>query len=142
MPSARIRCLLLMSLFFPAACRGQEAKLKYPETRRVDQVDTFHGVAVPDPYRWLEEDPRNSPEVATWIEAQNNVAREYLDAIPSRKLFEQRLTKLWNYERYSVPGQTAGRYFFEKNDGLQDQSVLYVSEGYADEGRVLLANVA
>ena len=138
MPSARIRCLLLMSLFFPAACRGQEAKLKYPETRRVDQVDTFHGVAVPDPYRWLEEDPRNSPEVATWIEAQNNVAREYLDAIPSRKLFEQRLTKLWNYERYSVPGQTAGRYFFEKNDGLQDQSVLYVSEGYADEGRVLL----
>ena len=72
----------------------QESKLQYPETRRVDQVDTFHGVEVSDPYRWLEEDPRNSSEVATWIESQNKVAREYLDVIPSRPMFEDRLTKL------------------------------------------------
>ena len=114
----------------------QESKLQYPETRRVDQVDTFHGVEVSDPYRWLEEDPRNSSEVATWIESQNKVAREYLDAIPSRPMFEDRLTKLWNYERYSVPEQTAGRYLYFKNDGLQNQSVLYVSEGYVEPGRV------
>ena len=134
----QIRCLLVVVLFFPATSIAQEVMLKYPETRRVDQVDTFHGVDVPDPYRWLEEDPRNSTEVADWIESQNNAAREYLDAIPSRKMFEERLTKLWNYERYSVPSQTAGRYFFQKNDGLQDQSVLYVSESCNDEGRILL----
>ncbi|MCG8451289.1 MAG: prolyl oligopeptidase family serine peptidase [Pirellulales bacterium] len=117
---------------------GQESILPFPETRRVDQVDTFHGVEVADPYRWLEEDPRNSSEVAAWIEAQNRLARRYLDAIPSRKMFEERLTKLWNYERYSVPGQTAGKYFFLKNDGLQNQAVLYVADSYSDEGRVLI----
>ena len=101
--------------------------LDYPETRRVDHVDTYHGVEVADPYRWLEEDPRNSTEVAAWIEAQNQVTRQYLDSIPARKQFKQRLTELWNYERYSVPFQKAGRYFFFKNDGLQNQAVLYVA---------------
>ena len=127
-----------MSVSFYAVAGGQEPSVKYPETRRVEQVDTFHGVEVADPYRWLEEDPRNSPEVAAWIEAQNNVAREYLDAIPARKEFEERLTQLWNYERYSVPGQTAGRYFYFRNDGLQNQSVLYISDSYAGEARILL----
>ncbi|MCH8840206.1 MAG: S9 family peptidase [Planctomycetes bacterium] len=112
--------------------------LDYPETRRVDHVDTYHGVEVADPYRWLEEDPRNSAEVAAWIEAQNQVTRQYLDSIPARKQFEQRLTELWNYERYSVPFQKAGRYFFLKNDGLQNQAVLYVADAYDGEGRVLI----
>ncbi|MCH2114959.1 MAG: prolyl oligopeptidase family serine peptidase [Pirellulales bacterium] len=132
-----IFCLLLV-VCIAGLAPGQEAKLKYPETRRVDQVDTFYGVDVADPYRWLEEDPRNSPEVASWIKAQNDVARKYLDAIPSRKEFAERLKELWNYPRYSVPQQTAGKYFFHKNDGLQDQSVLYVSDTCAAEGRILL----
>ncbi len=110
----------------------------YPETRRVDQVDTFHGVDVPDPYRWLEEDVRNSEEVAEWVKAQNTIAREYLDAIPLRKQIQERLTKLWNFERYSVPTHTAGKYFYMKNNGLQNQAVLYVADGFDSAGRVLI----
>jgi len=117
---------------------GKDAMFSYPETRRVDHVDTYHGTEVADPYRWLEEDPRNSPEVAAWIEAQNLVTRAYLDDIPARDTFKQRLTELWNYERYSVPSKKAGRYFFYKNDGLQNQSVLYVADSYDGAGRVLL----
>ena len=132
----------LTSVVFSIACclpaLAQQVALQYPETRRVEQVDTFHGVDVPDPYRWLEDDVRTSTEVAEWVDAQNNVAREYLDAIPSRAMFEERLTKLWNYERFSVPWEVGGKYFYHKNDGLQNQSVLYVSDTYDGEGRVLI----
>ena len=112
--------------------------MKYPETRRVDQVDEFYGVKVPDPYRWLEADVRESPEVAEWVKKQNEVARAYLDAIPQRPAIEKRLTELWNYERYSPPTQKGGKYFYSKNDGLQNQSVLYVADSYNAEGRVLI----
>ena len=111
---------------------------QYPETRRVDHVDTYHGVEVADPYRWLEDDPRNSEEIAAWLEAQNSVTRSHLDAIGARREFESRLTDLWNYERYSVPYEKAGKYFFSKNDGLQNQSVLYWSNAYNGEPRVLI----
>jgi prolyl oligopeptidase len=122
----------------PFRVEGKESMYNYPETRRVDQVDTFHGVDVPDPYRWLEDDVRTSTEVADWVKAQNAVAREYLDAIPVRKEIEEKLTKLWNFERYSVPSQTAGKYFYMKNDGLQNQAVLYVADDYKSAGRVLI----
>jgi prolyl oligopeptidase len=113
-------------------------KLNYPETRRVDQVDEFHGVKVEDPYRWLEADVRESPEVAEWVKQQNAVARAYLDAIPQRPAIERRLTELFDYERYSPPRQEGGKYFYLKNDGLQNQSVLYVADRYDTEGRVLV----
>lgn len=112
--------------------------LEYPETRRVDHVDTYHGVDVPDPYRWLEDDPRNSPEIATWLEDQNRVTRLHLDAIVAREKFEERLTEIWNYERYSVPYEKSGKYFFSKNDGLQNQAVLYWSDAYNGQERVLI----
>ena len=112
--------------------------MSYPQTRRVPQVDNYHDVEVEDPYRWLEEDTRHSPEVAGWVQAQNELTRSFLDAITKRSSIEDRLTQLWNYERYSIPSQTAGRYFFRRNDGLQNQSVLYVAENYAEEGRILL----
>ena len=127
-----------MLLLLTISSHSEELPLQYPETRRVDQIDTYHGVEVPDPYRWLEADPRNSPEVAAWIEAQNKLTRTYLDAIASRESIRRRLTKLWNYERYSVPSQTAGRYFFYKNNGLQNQAVFYVADTYDGPGRVLL----
>ena len=111
---------------------------EYPETRRVDHVDTYHGVEVPDPYRWLEDDPRNSPEIAAWLEQQNQVTRQYLDSIAAREDIEQRLTEIWNYERYSVPFEKAGKYFFRKNDGLQNQAVLYGSETFDGPERVLI----
>jgi prolyl oligopeptidase len=115
-----------------------EPPVKYPETRRVDQVDEYHGVKVSDPYRWLEADVRESPEVAAWVKDQNKIAAAYLEAIPQRPAIQKRLTELWNYERYSPPTQESGRYFYTKNDGLQNQPVLYVADSYRDEGRVLI----
>ena len=117
---------------------SKNSVMKYPETRRVDQVDEFHGVKVPDPYRWLEGDVRESEEVAAWVKEENKVARAYLDAIPERAGIEKRLTELWNYERYSAPTEEGGKYFYSKNDGLQNQAVLYVADSYKAEGRVLL----
>ncbi len=112
--------------------------MKYPPTRRVDQVDEFFGTKVPDPYRWLEADVRESDEVATWVKEQNKVARAYLDAIPQRAGIAKRLSELWNYERYSAPREKGGKYFYSKNDGLQNQAVLYVADSYKAEGRVLI----
>jgi len=119
---------------------GKDEKVvnKYPETRRVDQVDEYHGVKVPDPYRWLEADVRESKEVAEWVKKENEIARAFLDAIPQRPAIEKRLTELWNYERYSPPSQQGGRYFYLKNDGLQNQAVLYVADAFDAEGRVLV----
>jgi prolyl oligopeptidase len=112
--------------------------VKYPDTRRVDQVDEYFGVKVSDPYRWLEADVRESDEVAAWVKAQNKIARAFLDAIPQRPAIEKRLTELWNYERYSTPTQEGSKYFYTKNDGLQNQAVLYVADSYSGEGRVLI----
>jgi len=129
---------LVAILLVCGSVQGKEAMPKYPDSKTGDQVDTYHGTNVPDPYRWLEDDVRNSEEVAAWAQAQSDYARAYLDKLPSRNMFHDRLTKQWNYERFSVPSQHAGNYFFYKNDGLQNQSVLYVSDNYADDGRVLI----
>src|SRR3954470_16377619 len=94
-----------------ASNTSKRAKLKYPETRRVDQVDEFFGVKVPDPYRWLEADIHASSEVAEWAKKQNEITRKYLDAIPQRAAIEKRLTELQNFERYSCPYQKGGKYF-------------------------------
>ncbi|MEM6799091.1 MAG: prolyl oligopeptidase family serine peptidase, partial [Planctomycetota bacterium] len=110
----------------------------YPETRRVDHVDTYHGAKVEDPYRWLEADVRESPEVAAWVAEQQAFTRAYLDALPTRPEFVERLTALWNYERFGVPEKAGKRYLYTKNDGLQDQAVLYISEAPASGGDVLI----
>jgi prolyl oligopeptidase len=112
--------------------------MTYPQTRRGDQVDSYHGEQVADPYRWLEDDARTSKEVADWVAAENEVTRKFLDAIPEREEFRKRLTELWNYERYSAPWKMGERYFYLKNDGLQNQAVLYWSETYDGDGKVLL----
>jgi prolyl oligopeptidase len=122
----------------PATNADESAVQEYPETRRVDTADKYHGVKVADPYRWLEADVRESPEVAAWVKQQNEAARAYLDAIPERPQIERRLSELWNYARFSTPVEEAGRYFYLKNDGLQDQAVLYVADTYDAEGRLLL----
>src|SRR6185436_14405747 len=117
--------LSLVSIGSPASAATKDTQLNYPETRRVDQTDQFFGVKVPDPYRWLEADIHESPEVAEWTKEQNGMARKYLDAIPQRHAIENRLTELCNYERYGTPLQKGGKYFFTKNDGLQNADVLY-----------------
>ncbi|HTD88474.1 MAG TPA: S9 family peptidase, partial [Candidatus Binatia bacterium] len=110
--------------------------LKYPETRKVVQVDDYHGTKVADPYRWLEDD--YATETKAWIEAQNKITFAYLESIPQRERIKARLTELWNYERYGVPFKEAGRYFYTKNDGLQNQSVLYTMDALDSPGRILL----
>jgi prolyl oligopeptidase len=110
--------------------------LPYPKPRRGDQVDDYHGVKVADPYRWLED--TDSAETHAWVEAENQVTFGYLDQIPYRPAIRERLTKLWNYERFGVPEQDGGRYFFDHNSGLQNQSVLLVAESLSAEPRVLL----
>src|SRR2546425_9206503 len=95
----------------------------YPPARTGDLVDDYHGTKVPDPYRWLED--VDAPETRAWIEAENRVTDAYLGQIGERDRIRRRLTALWNYPRYGPPFKKAGRYFFFKNDGLQNQSVLY-----------------
>ncbi len=97
----------------------------YPSAPKSDQTDNYHGTKVADPYRPLEN--ADSPETKAWIEAENKLTFDYLAGIPERKLINERLTKLWNYEKYTVPFREGGRYFLSKNTGLQNQSVLYVS---------------
>jgi len=110
--------------------------LTYPQARTVDVVEDLHGTPVADPYRWMED--LDSPEVAEWIAAENEVTFGYLEQIPERDEIRERLTKLWDYEKYGVPGKKGDRYFFSKNDGLQNQSVLYVADSLDAEPRVLL----
>ncbi|HVA49866.1 MAG TPA: prolyl oligopeptidase family serine peptidase [Pirellulales bacterium] len=110
--------------------------LKYPTARRGDQVDDYHGAKLPDPYRWLE-DP-DSPETRAWIEAENKLTFSVLEKIPQRDAIRRRLTELWNYEKYGVPEARGGRYFYTRNDGLQNQSVLYWAPALDAEPRTLL----
>jgi prolyl oligopeptidase len=110
--------------------------LSYPQTRKSDHVDTYHGVKVADPYRWLEDD--NSAETAAWVEAQNKVTFGYLERIPYRRALAARLRALNDYERYSAPSRKAQYVFFRKNDGLQDQSVLYIQKGFESSPEVLI----
>src|SRR5258705_8544866 len=116
--------------------KREAARLNYPPTATVEQVDDYHGTKVTDPYRWLEDD--QAPATKEWVEAQNKVTFGYLENIPYREKIKARLTELWNYERYGVPFKEGGRYFFAKNDGLQNQSVLYTMTSLDEAPRVLL----
>lgn len=109
--------------------------VKYPVTRRVDHIDDYFGTKVPDPYRWLEA--LDAPDTKQWVAEENKVTFGYLDQIPFRDKIRQRLTKIWNYERFGVPEQVGPELVFSKNDGLQNQAVLYRQRGN-EEPRVLL----
>jgi prolyl oligopeptidase len=107
-----------------AAATLMAQQLQYPTAKKVDQVDVYHGVRVPDPYRWLEDD--NSPETAAWVEAENTITFPYLERIPYRQQLQARVKALNNYVKYSSPSRKGPYVFFRKNDGLQNQSVLYI----------------
>ncbi len=113
-----------------------EKRIVYPEAHRLEQVDDYHGVKVVDPYRWLED--LDSQPTHDWVAAENRVTGAYLAAIPEREPIRKRLTELWNYERYSVPARHGGRYFFSRNDGLQNQNVLYRVDALDGEPRLVL----
>jgi prolyl oligopeptidase len=125
------------ALAFTTACTSPEPpRMTYPVTRTVDHVDTYHGVSVPDPYRWLEDD--TSAETAAWVEAQNAVTFAHLETIPFRAALTARLEQLYNYPKFGEPFRRGSSYFFFKNDGLQNQSVVYRQTGLDGPPEVLL----
>ncbi len=135
--SGFVLCLAIMSTLTTAlAAQTDNAPLVYPKAKKVDQVDDYHGVKVADPYRWLED--TDSADTHAWVEAENKVTFGYLDKLPYRQAIRDRLLKLWNYERFTAPEQEGGRYFYQHNNGLQNQNVLLVAESLNAEPRVLL----
>ncbi len=129
--------VVVVAAFLPSL-NAQETNLVYPQTKTVEQVDDFHGTKVADPYRWLEDDVRTSTEVAAWVESQNKVTFDFLKSIPQRAAIQTRLTELWNYEKIGAPFKRGGRYYFSRNDGLQNQNVLFQQETLQSEPKVLL----
>ncbi|SHK05639.1 prolyl oligopeptidase family serine peptidase [Hymenobacter psychrotolerans] len=150
MQKAAIPLLILTAL---SACRstqtGQAVRVtsgsasspsipvQYPDTKKIDHKDDYFGTSVADPYRWLED--LDSPETKAWVEAENKVTFGYLQQIPFRDRIRERLTKMWNYERFGIPQEEAGQLYFSKNDGLQNQAVLYTQQdGQQGQPDVLL----
>ena len=113
-----------------------EKRIVYPAASRIEQVDEYHGVKVADPYRWLED--LDSQQTRDWVAAENGVTSAFFAGLPEREPIRKRLTELWNYERYSVPEQHGGRYFFTRNNGLQNQGVLYRVDTLAGEPHLVL----
>ncbi len=131
-----LRILLAMSLATAGAAPLDGQRPDYPNTPTVDVVDDYHGTRVADPYRWLED--VDSPETRAWVEAQNRVTFSWLEQIPTRAALRERLTALWDYPRYDTPFRKHGRYFYFKNDGLQNQAVLYMQAALDAPPTVLL----
>ena len=130
--------LLLGGLLVLNQGTAADEPLRYPQTKRIDHTDVYHGVTVADPYRWLEDDVRKSDAVKQWVEEENRLTEAYLKAIPERDTIRKHLTELWNYEKQSAPSKHGGRYFFSKNDGLQNQAVLYTMDRLDAEPRMLI----
>src|SRR5690242_19657481 len=126
-----ILSVTIVALLF--SCNNSQMKRKertlkpYPETKKSDISDNYHGTNVPDPYRWLEYD--TAADVAQWVKAENEVTHNYLEQIPFRNKIKKRLTEIWDCPKYSSPFKEGDYYFFFKNDGLQTQSVLYYQKG-------------
>jgi prolyl oligopeptidase len=147
--------LVALALAF-AVVSPASAEYKYPKTATGEVADSYHGTVVKDPYRWLEDDVRNSDDVAKWVEAQNEITFGYLAGLEQREPIKERLTDLWDYEKYNSPFKVAGKYYYFKNDGLQNQSVFYTvgdkidgepsvmldPNSWSDDGTVALAGMS
>ncbi len=118
------------------SCSNERTKMNYPISKKVDTTDTYFKTTVADPYRWLEDD--NSEETKAWVKEQNKVTDEFLNTIPFKAKIKERLTEVWNYPKVGVPFKKGDLYFHYRNDGLQNQSVLYVQSNLEDKARVLL----
>jgi prolyl oligopeptidase len=115
---------------------GRALAIDYPPATRGDQIDQYHGISVPDPYRWMEE--IDSPQTHAWVAAQAKISSAYLAALPHRDEIARRLKQIWNFERWDAPERSGANWFYTHNDGLQNQAVLYVTANPAAKGRVLL----
>ncbi|MDX1721041.1 MAG: S9 family peptidase, partial [Salegentibacter mishustinae] len=131
---------VIFALAVLASCNDSKSEkqisLNYPETKKVDTVTDYFGTEVKDPYRWLEDD--RSEETEEWVKAQNEVTFDYLNSIPYKKELEERLSEIWNYEKISAPFEEGDYTYFYKNDGLQNQYVVYRKKGEDGETEVFL----
>ncbi len=133
-----VLALMLAGLMSAAVRADKPATITYPKTKTVDQTDDYLGIKVSDPYRWLED--LDSQETADWVRSQNEVTFAYLKTIPARENIAKRLTKLWDYEKFGIPsvGRNGTRYFYSRNSGLQNQSVLYWTDSLSEDGKILI----
>jgi prolyl oligopeptidase len=129
----RTKLLSLLMILIAFSCNNknqiskEKMNLSYPDTRRdASVVEEYHGTKVADPYRWLEDD--NSVETKAWVTQENALTFDYLSKIPSKSVLKSRMEKMWNYEKYSAPFKRGGKYYYYKNNGLQNQSVMYVQD--------------
>jgi len=136
MPFYPLTRVAVVCLLAAVATQQMITSTKYPPARKSEQVDDYHGVKVADPYRWLEE--LDSAETKAWVEAQNKMSFDFLAAIPARNSLKDRITRLWNYEKYGVPFREGDRYFYFRNSGLQNQSVLYTVTGLDAPPKMIL----
>ena len=138
--NTKAKIIIMGSMITLFGCSQNTTKLsvkEYPETRKdITVVDEYFGTKVADPYRWLEND--TTAETAQWVNAQRAVTEDYLSQIPFRETLKQRMTELVNYERFSLPSKRFNRYIFSKNDGLQNQNVIYIQNSLDEEPSVLL----
>ncbi|MEW6235142.1 MAG: prolyl oligopeptidase family serine peptidase [Candidatus Omnitrophota bacterium] len=128
--------ILLLALVMESIGMEKQEAINYPSARREAVIDDFFGTKVSDPYRWMENPA--APDTQAWVEAENQITQSYLEKIPSRPEIEKRLTTMWDFPKYGVPTKEGGRYFFSKNDGLQNQSVLYWQKSLDSDPQVLL----
>lgn len=134
----RFLIFVLISIIMSTSCmqKNQHVNIKYPKAKKVDSTDVYFGHEVADPYRWLEDD--NSEETAEWVAAENAITNDYLSTIPFRENLRKRLTEIWNYPKYGVPFKKGNNLFYFKNDGIQNQSVLYIQADIDEPAEVLL----
>ncbi len=135
---AAVFAITFAALAMNAPAQTAEPALSYPQTTRGDVVEELFGERIADPYRWLENDVREDAQVRTWVTAQNEVTNAYLATLPGRAAFRARMTQMYDYERFGLPEEAGGRYFYTRNDGLQNQSVLYVRDGLNGTPRALI----
>ncbi|MDX1482477.1 MAG: prolyl oligopeptidase family serine peptidase [Woeseiaceae bacterium] len=143
MPFQLIPTFVLMAVLIAACGRDDthdddNMTMEYPQTATVEQVDVYHGTEVADPYRWLEDDVRENPDVRAWVEAQNELTFGYLAGIEEREAIAGRLTELWDFERFGIPVRAGGRYFYTYNDGLQNQDLVYRLDALDADARLLV----
>ena len=136
MLSTSQRVFSAATVLFVATMSAQAQTLKYPETRKSDQVDVYHGTKVADPYRWLEDD--NGAETKAWVKSQNEVTDKFLNALPQREAVKKLFTDLYNFEKFGIPSKEGKRYFWTRNDGLQQQNVLYTATSLTDTPQIAI----
>ena len=135
-PMGAFAPVAVLVAFALTAVAADSVELAYPAARRGDQIDEYHGIQVADPYRWMED--IDSPETRIWVEAEAKLTAGYLAAIPGREQIAQRLKEIWNFERWSPPEKHGPRWLYSHNDGLQNQSVLFVANDPLEPARILL----